>query len=135
MTYTHFSVEEREVIQYGIWKKRSIRDIARELGRAPSSVSREIKKNLPHERYQYTSRLANERAHEHRTHRGREEHLKNDITRTYVKEKLKAGYAPEQIAGRLPIDHPRHTISHEAIYQYIYYQIHETRTWVRETGM
>jgi IS30 family transposase len=35
--------------------------------------------------------------------------------------KLKAGWSPEQIAGRISIDHPGLSISHEAIYQYIYH--------------
>ena len=30
------------------------------------------------------------------------------------------GWSPEQISGRLPLDHPGLTISHEAIYQFIY---------------
>jgi len=34
--------------------------------------------------------------------------------------KLQLGWSPEQIAGRLPHDHPELRISHEAIYQYIY---------------
>jgi IS30 family transposase len=50
----------------------------------------------------------------HRRHR-----LKNDLIRQYVVDNLEEGWSPEQIAGRLPIDHPGQIISHEAIYQYI----------------
>lgn len=46
--------------------------------------------------------------------------LKSDIIRTYVEENLTIGWSPEQIAGRISIDHLRGSISHEAIYQYIY---------------
>lgn len=42
----------------------------------------------------------------------------------YVTDHLKAGWSPEQIAGRLPQERPGHRISYEAIYQYIYAQIH-----------
>jgi IS30 family transposase len=37
---------------------------------------------------------------------------------------LKDGYSPEQIAGRLSKDHPEFSLSHEAIYQYIYSQVY-----------
>ena len=38
-----------------------------------------------------------------------------------MKEKLKLGWSPELIAGRLKIDHPGYSISYEAVYQYIYH--------------
>jgi IS30 family transposase len=95
MQYHHFSIEEREKIQDGLWRKQSIRSIAKELNRSPSSVSREIKKNLPPERRGCTPRLANERAQEYRTHRGRTERLKSKEIRQYVILKLKEGYSPE----------------------------------------
>ena len=49
--------------------------------------------------------------------------LKSDAIRSYVVEKLKLGWSPEQIAIRLPIDHQGLTISYEAIYQYVYAQV------------
>lgn len=122
MQYQHFSIEEREEIQYGLWEKQSVRAIARYLGRSPASVSREINRNIPPLRRQYTPRLAQARAEGHRHHRGRTERLKNDVVRSYVRDQLRAGYSPEQIAGRLPTVHPGHTISHEAIYQFVYAQ-------------
>jgi IS30 family transposase len=38
-----------------------------------------------------------------------------------VEQKLEADWSPELIAGRIRLDHPGDTISHEAIYQYIYH--------------
>jgi IS30 family transposase len=38
-----------------------------------------------------------------------------------VKNGLAQGWSPEQISGRIRIDHPGQTINHEAIYQYIYH--------------
>ena len=101
-----------------------MRAIARVLGRSPSSVSREIKRNIPRVQRRYTPRLANARALEHRTYRGRTERLKNETIRSYVRTKLQAGYSPEQIAGRLSGDHPGACISHEAIYQFVYAPFH-----------
>jgi len=131
MKYKHFTVEERELIQQGLWAKESIRHIAKQLNRSPSSVSREIKRNLPPEHYLYTPRLAHERALKKRSSRGRAERLKNDRIRRYVTAHLKKRWSPEQIAGRIKID-LKETISPESIYQYIYAQIHrEGRGFVK----
>ncbi|PIP18009.1 MAG: hypothetical protein COX43_01150 [Parcubacteria group bacterium CG23_combo_of_CG06-09_8_20_14_all_35_9] len=46
MKYTHFTVEEREKIQEMLWQKASTRAIASALNRSPSSISREINRNL-----------------------------------------------------------------------------------------
>ncbi len=121
MSYKHFSVDEREKIQRGLWEKRSIRAIAKDIGRSPASVSREIRRNHPPERRVYTPRLAHEQALEKRTCRGRKDRLKGDPVRTYVITHLKIGWSPEQIAGCIKKDIKK-TISHEAIYQYIYAQ-------------
>lgn len=123
MTYQHFSVEERETIQLGLWRKESIRAIAQRLGRSPSSVAREITRNRPPEKRRYTPRLAHERAMTKRKSRGRQERLKNDRIRQYVTAHLKRRWSPEQIAGRIQRDLGE-TISHEAIYQFIYAQMH-----------
>lgn len=120
MKYQHFSVEEREKIQQGLWEKKSYREIARDLGRSPASVSREVRRVLPAETRRYSPRLAHEQALQSRKRRGREEHLKNAFIREYVVRHLKRRWSPEQIAGRLSIDHPGFQISHEAIYQFIY---------------
>ena len=123
MKYQHIAIEEREKIQELLWQKSSIREIAGVLGRDPSSVSREIKRNKPIERNRYTPRLAHERAHVCRTRRGREKRLKNDKLRTYVALYLKLGWSPEQIAATAK-DAVGTCISHEAIYQYVYAQIY-----------
>ena len=126
MNYKHFTVEERERIQEMLWQKASIRSIAGALNRSPSSVSREISRNKDAlgRRY-YMPRTANERALEKRKSRGRKDRLKNSVVREYVIQRLKDdGWSPEQIAGKLPEERPGNHISHEAIYQYIYAQVH-----------
>jgi IS30 family transposase len=121
-TYKHLTIEERETIQLMLWEKKSIRKIAKKLNRSPSSVSREIKKNISG-RNIYTPRSSHSRALEKRKSRGRKNRLKNDLVRSYVVSRLKQKWSPEQISGRIRID-LNQTISHEAIYQYIYHQIH-----------
>lgn len=122
MQYQHFSVEEREKIQRGLWEKKSYRAIAMELGRSPASVSREIGRNLPPQYFHYAPRLANERALANRKRRGREERLKNEGLRTYVVSHLKLGWSPEQIAAKAK-DAVGTGISHEAIYQFVYARV------------
>ena len=122
MKYKHLSIEEREIVQEMIWCKRSIRYIARKIGRSHSSIIREIKRNNPERPVRYSSRLANDRAVKKRKCRGRTERLKNDSIRKYVVIHIKKKWSPEQIAGRITIDTGEH-ISHEAIYQYVYAQV------------
>lgn len=122
MQYKHFSIEERELIQKGLWEKRSIRAIARILGRPHSSILREIKRNKPPEVNRYTPRLAHDRALKKRGSCGRSERLKNRQVREYVTRELKRRRSPEQIAGCIARD-INETISPEAIYQFIYAQI------------
>lgn len=106
-----------------LWQKSSIRDIAGALGRNPSSVSREIQRNRPLERNQYTPRVAHERALRYRKHRGRRKLDRDERLKAYAVSCLKRGWSPEQIAATA------HSaagvgISHEAIYQYIYAQVY-----------
>lgn len=122
MKYKHLSICEREKIQELIWQNTSIRDIAKIIGRSPSSIGREINRNIPLSRRRYTPRLAHERALEKRKSRGRKLRLKSYFIRRYVIDHLKMRYSPEQIAGRLKMEYPNESISHEAIYQYIYNQ-------------
>ncbi|MBL7045905.1 MAG: IS30 family transposase [Parcubacteria group bacterium] len=123
MRYQHISIEEREKIQELLWKGISIRSIAKELGRNTSSISREINRNKSPVKNTYTPRIAQVRSDTKKKSRGRKERLKNDRIRSYVVTHLKMKWSPEQIAGRIHID-LKETISHEAIYQYIYNQIH-----------
>jgi len=131
MKYQHLSVEEREIIQLRLWEKKSIRAIAGELGRPPSSISREINRNLPAIHYRYTPRLAHERALIKRKSRGRQDRLKNESIREYVIKYLKKRWSPEQIANTIESE-INETISHEAIYQFVYDQIHrQGYGWVK----
>ena len=122
--YNQLSIEEREIIQIGVWKKKSIRMIAKELDRSPATISRELKRNCPPVRRYYTPRVAQEKAENRIRERASRYRLKNLAIREYVIAKLHDDYSPEQIAGRLSVDHPEFKISHEAIYQYIYSQYH-----------
>lgn len=123
MKYRHFSIEEREKIQELCWQRVSAHKIATVLGRSHSSILRELTRSSPGRSYQYKPRLAHERALEKRKSRGRKKRLKNKTIRTYVIAHLKQRWSPEQIAGRLKRDVGL-SISHEAIYQFVYAEVH-----------
>lgn len=123
MQYKQLSIEEREKIQLCLWEKKSARQIAGELGRSTSTISREIKKNTSYG-HGYISRPSHQRALAGRKRRGRKDRLKNNIVREYVISELNERTSPEQIAGRISKVHHGQSISHEAIYQFIYSQIH-----------
>lgn len=123
MNYKHLSIEEREKIQELLWQKTPIRVIGRILGRSHGTIVRELSRNSSKEQRRYTPRSANERALLSRSSRGRNDRLKTDTLRTYVTTHLKEGWSPEQISAVGKQEHIGH-ISHEAIYQYIYAQIH-----------
>ena len=132
--YQQLSIEEREKIQSGLWAGESLREIARGLGRDPSTISRELKRNIAGEHRRYFPRIADERARERIRERGQRERLKQPFIREYVIQKLKKeDYSPEQIAGTLPIEHPTCSISPEATYQFIYAQ-YQRNGWGRCVG-
>lgn len=122
--YKQLSIEEREKLQLMLWQKQSVRNIVKELGRSPSSISREINKNRRSDgKRLYIPRAAHERAVANRSVRGERKMVKNSHLRDYVIKHLKLGWSPEQIAAKAE-GTAGAKISHEAIYQYIYAQIH-----------
>jgi IS30 family transposase len=100
-----------------------VRQIAEELGRSPSTISRELRHNtVPHDR-SYDEDLAHARARERypRPRRGRL--LVDDELRALVQAKLELEWSPEQIAAWLRQAHPHRPgwhICHETIYQALY---------------
>jgi IS30 family transposase len=120
--YAHFSLEEREEIAIGLERGESIRRIAKRLGRSPSSVSREIRRNAPLVRLvRYRGNRARQRAKARSRHSHARERLANPVIRACVDSHLvNDGWTPQAIAGRLPIDHPGLSTNYESICQWIY---------------
>lgn len=119
--YKHLSQEEREIIANLLSGGSSLGDIAKAVGRNKGTISRELKRNCPPERRRYVPCRAHARACERKIKANTHERLKNALVRQYVKDGLAEGWSPEQISGRIRIDHPGQLIHHEAIYQYIYH--------------
>src|SRR3954454_14900655 len=117
------SLAEREAISRGLARRRSIREIAAELGRAPSTISREIRRNRGQEAYRAAD--AEERAwHQGQRPKWCKMALNCRLADT-VARKLRLQWSPEQIAGwlkkRYPND-PRMHVSHETIYRSLFMQ-------------
>ncbi len=102
-------------------KEISMRQMSVVLVRSPSSISRELRRNRSPVYDSYLDHRAQERTDNRRSSASRRMRLKSNAVRDYVKSKLKQNWSPEQIAGRIGIDHPGLSISHEAIYQYVYH--------------
>lgn len=118
---SHLTLEEREEIRAGLSSKMSIRAIARQLDRAPSTISREINKNKG--RRWYKAVRADRRAW--RQSRRPKSYLlaKNPELRQLVIEKLKRNWSPEQISGWLSVrmrNKSNMQVSHETIYKSLY---------------
>jgi IS30 family transposase len=116
-------LEEREEISRGIAAGQSIRQIALGLGRAPSTVSRELRRNGGSQCYR--ANRADRRAWE-RALRPKPCRLAlHRELRWRVAQKLALQWSPEQISGWLKREFPTDQemqISHEAIYRSLFVQ-------------
>jgi IS30 family transposase len=119
--YQRLSPNEREEISRHLASGKSIRSIARALGRYASTVSREVS---CFGRDNYRAVSAQNRSVRKRRKQGRKRKMDvNDKLRMYVFEKLDERWSPEQIAFYLSIEYPNDInmkISKETIYRYVY---------------
>lgn len=117
------SLAEREEISRGLAAGQPIRRISRTLGRAPSTVSREIRRNGGQRRYRAAA--ADEKAWE-RAVRPKRCHLaQHERLRSIVADKLASDWSPQQIAGWLALhfaDDDTMRVSHETIYRSLFIQ-------------
>jgi len=117
------TLSEREEISRGIAAKRSIRSIANALGRASSTVSREIMRNGGYDSYRASA--ADEQAWERARRRKPCRLVTCPRLRELVEEKLRDDWAPQQIAGWLKLTFPEDQslhVSHETIYRSLFIQ-------------
>jgi len=117
------TLAEREEISRAVVAGQSIRSIATSLGRAPSTISREIKRNGDRETYRASQadQAAWDRAHRPKTCKL----VENRALAHIVAGKLQMRWSPEQIAGWLKHTYPddeNDQVSHETIYRSLYIQ-------------
>jgi IS30 family transposase len=117
------TLAEREEISRGMVAGQSLRAIAALLGRAPSTVSREINRNEGRRRYRASraDQAAWDRARRPKTCKL----VENRALARIVARKLKGLWSPEQIAGWLKYTYPddeNFQLSHETIYKSLFIQ-------------
>ena len=117
------TLAEREEISRAVVAGQSIRSIAASLERAPSTISREIKRNGDRETYRASQadQAAWDRAHRPKTCKL----VENSALAHIVAGKLQMRWSPEQIAGWLKHTYPddeNDQVSHETIYRSLYIQ-------------
>ena len=124
MAGRRLGLAEREEIAIGLARGEPLRQIAARLGRAPSTVSREVRRNLSAPRA-YRAFPAHIQATA-RARRSRPRKLAaGGPVRAEVARLLREQCSPGQIAGRLKRDYPGQPelqVSHETIYQALFVQ-------------
>jgi IS30 family transposase len=123
--YRQLGLKERVLIGHLHADGLSLGEIASVLGRSRSTISRELRRNAKRckswnggydpERAQSRTQLRRLRTKPYKLERQPE-------LRTLVFDQLAMGRSPEQIAGRLTLEHGSPVISHESIYRYIYWR-------------
>jgi IS30 family transposase len=117
------SAVEREEISRGLAAGESLRSIGRRVGRAPSTISREVKRNGGRIRYRACPA---DRAFVRRGKRPKPAKLAScERLRGVVEAKLEQRWSPQQIAGWLRVtfpDDPEMRVSHETIYLSLFIQ-------------
>jgi Helix-turn-helix domain len=132
--YGHLSLEERVEIYRLHAGGRSQNEIASALDRAPSTISRQLRRNSRPAKVWtggYEPVRAQQLAERRRRWDGRFKLARQPVRRSCVGNSLAMGHSPEQIAGRLARQHGRVIISHESIYRFIYHRAALKDCWHR----
>ncbi len=117
------TLAEREEISRGVVGGCSVRSIAGLLGRAPSTVSREIRRNGDRRRYRASQ--ADQAAWDRARRPKSCKLVENRALARIVAKKLQLEWSPDQIAGWLKCRYPdvqNHQVSHETIYRSLFIQ-------------
>jgi IS30 family transposase len=133
MPYKHFSRDER--LGLATLKRAGLtqKDIAKQLNRDPSTISRELSRGAVRNKNSYHVNAAEQRKAAIRVkanQRFRKIENNEQLIR-YVADKLKLYWSPQQISGRLELEFGFTILCHETIYQYIYKQQPELKKYLR----
>lgn len=121
--YKHLNLEDRE--KFFLWYTQgvSFREIGRRLHRSHTTFRRELNRNAKGMKGgTYLPCHAQKKAEKRAVRQREKAPLKEPCVFLYVREHLRPPYSwtPEQISGRLRLDHPEYSIDDETIYRYIY---------------
>jgi len=132
--YKHLSEEERVEIYHWHANGKSRRWIGEALSRDASTISRELRRNsLASKKWPggYEPVRAHALAARRRQWNGRFKLARQPALRDRVRDFLAMGWSPEQIAARLTQDKDNTSISHEAIYRFVYHRSAQKDYWHR----
>ena len=132
--YGQLSLEERVEIYRLHAGGKSQNQIASALDRAPSTISRELRRNSRPTKVWaggYEPVRAQQLAERRRRWDCRFKPARQPDLRDGVRKSLAMGHSPEQIAGRLALENGRVIISHESIYRFIYHRTAQKDYWYR----
>jgi IS30 family transposase len=124
MPYAHVNLTEREVIKKMRDDGKSFRAIAEILGRAPSTISREYRRNSDKWRW-YRPKFADNKSKIRRKESKQRKLDKYPELKALILYWLKNGISPDVIAGRLRWLLGESIISHESIYTWVYKEAEE----------
>lgn len=124
-TYRHLNEHDRVRIEVYLNEGKSQYEIAKMLGVDRSTISREVK-NRGGLLREYTADYAQKDYQAGKRRCGIRGKIENHLVGSFVIDRIKAGWSPEQISGRLKKEireglcHPDEYVNHESIYQFIY---------------
>lgn len=119
-SYQRMNLAEREELSIHYAQGMSLRDIARQLNRAPSTISRELARNRTG--FDYRAVTAERKARQRYYRKPRRLAVDARLRHTVLSQ-LRQQWSPEQISDRLRQDHPQDPglqVSAETIYSYLY---------------
>ncbi|GAA3911015.1 IS30 family transposase [Streptomyces sp. NPDC003631] len=124
-TSRYLREDERIYIADRLREKVTVRAIAGELGRSPSTISREVRRNRHPTNGQYRPFAAQARADARRPRPKPGKIKQNPELRAFVQDRLDLRWSPEQICQALRAqfpDRPEMHVVHETVYQALYVQ-------------
>lgn len=118
--YVHLNSEERDRIFWLLGRGQNQKQIAQILGRDKSTIGRELRRN-EHQKFEtYLPDTAQRKAVKKKEKGRKRRYLdKNLELKEYVLAKLKIGWSPELIEGRIKAEAGQY-LNYESIYQHIY---------------
>lgn len=116
--YKQITLEERCEIYWLIEDGISVSEIARRLSRDKSTISRELRRNLS-KSGNYKPSIANKKSLAKR-HIGHCKLDRDKQLKCYILDRLRVGWSPQTIAGRLCYEEETSRVCAETIYNYIY---------------
>lgn len=116
----HLTQKDRDFIAILIAEGKSQKYISEILGKDKSTISRELKRNRSSESQKYIPSEANQKYQIRKSKALKGNRIRDIFTQDFITKHLKLGWSPEQIAGRLNLEHPTHYFCTETIYAWIY---------------